>query len=1642
NRRKGSDPNSLSSDLVTAIYEDRSGALWIGTFAGGLNKFEKATGRFTRYQSSPDQPGYLSGEDVRAILEDRSGTLWVGTNAGLNKFDKDRQTFVVYKNNPKDPHSLSHNFVMTLHEDEHGFLWIGTRGGFNKFDPASGRFIRYVSGPGSRQGLTHNVIRSFFRDRAGAFWIGTDNGLTQMEPKTGRFAQYLYQVENPQGLSSPRVYAICEDRAGAYWVGTWGGGVNRFDRKAAKFRLLQHDPNNPFSLSVNSIQSLYEDRNGIVWIGTSGGGLNRLDRSTGKITCFQNNPRDRHSLSDNIVSALGEDRQGALWIGTFSGGLNKMVQGRNGFIRYQNKPEDPASLSNNDVRSILLDSDGTLWIGTFGGGLNRFDPATGKFVRYQPVPNDPASLSSRRILCMIEDRNKQIWIGTYEGLNKLERVSGRFVRFRYDPGNPSGLSHDQVRAIYEDSKGLLWISTANGLNQFDPTGETFIAYGAQNGLPNDSIGRVLEDQRNRLWISTQGGISRFDPAVKQFRNYDAGDGLQSEQFQFQSGLKTGDGEMFFGGPNGLNAFYAEQIVDNPYVPPVALTGLEIFNKPAPIGGKESPLQMQINEVERITLAYKQSVFSFEFAALNYRFPEKNQYAYKLEGFDREWNYVDSTRRLATYTSLPPGNYVFRVKASNNDGVWNEEGKAVRVTILPPWWRTWWAYLMYGLFSVGLVAGIVHMRTQSQARILAQKQKELDRERLVTERLQRLDELKDEFLVNTSHELRTPLHGIIGLTESLISGAVGPVNAKVKANLRMVVSNSKRLSNLIDDVLDWSRLKHKEIELKPAPLDIRSVAEVVLAAFRPLIGNKELQLINAVPSDLPLVTADETRVQQILYNLIGNAVKFTDHGSVTVSATHQADQVSIAVRDTGIGISAEQLDQIFDAFTQLDFTATRKYGGVGLGLGITKQLVELHGGSIRVESVLRQGSCFTFYMPVHMDQTTLPRAKAPELKERATPHLQADVSENPDGAQSESGQQAAHILVVDDEPVNLQVVRNYLSLHYFQITTCSSGPEALAAVQKEKPDLILLDLMMPRMSGYEVSRKLRETYNHIELPILMLTVKNHIRGLINAFDAGVNDYLIKPFEKDELLVRVNALLALKQSQEALGESEKKYRSLFEKSRDAIYMARLDGFLLDYNRAMMDLLGYTRKETEELDLMSAFANPDEKRMFREQLEKEGAVKDFEIKLRRKDGREIDCLQSAAVWRDKDGMLLGYQGFIRDITERKRLESQLVQAQKMEAIGTLAGGIAHDFNNIVGIILGYTEIALMEASEESPMVPKLQEVLKAGERARDLIRQILAFSARSEQDRRPVNIGSIARDVVKLLRASLPSTIEIRQDIDKDAGPVLADPTQIHQVLMNLGVNAGHAMRQKGGVLSVALARVSLGENEIKEYPDLQAGTFCKLTVQDTGSGIDPAVIDRIFEPYFTTKGPGEGTGLGLAVVHGIVKGHKGSIRVQSEPGKGAVFEVLLAVVPSSDRPQEVKGKKLERGNNERILLVDDEPLLLDTMEIMLRSIGYRVTAQAHSAEAMQMFQAHPDDFDLVITDQTMPEMTGVELARALLQIKATVPIILCTGFSELVSPDQAKIMGVREFLYKPIGIHDLARIVKKALESSTRSKSDQG
>jgi PAS domain S-box-containing protein len=519
------------------------------------------------------------------------------------------------------------------------------------------------------------------------------------------------------------------------------------------------------------------------------------------------------------------------------------------------------------------------------------------------------------------------------------------------------------------------------------------------------------------------------------------------------------------------------------------------------------------------------------------------------------------------------------------------------------------------------------------------------------------------------------------------------------------------------------------------------------------------------------------------------------------------------------------------------------------------------------------------------------------------------------------------------------------------------------------------------------------------------------------------------------IRVAALRDIterKRAKEALRASEESYRRLFDGSRDGIYITALDGSLEEANQSLLDIFGFTREEFNSINVLASYFDPDARKRFQRQIEREGSVKDYEIKLLRKDGTVADCLITTSLRRSEKGTIDGYHGILRDVTEQKRLQHRLYQAHKMEAIGTLAGGIAHDFNNILYGIIGFTELALDDDSEKDKTKEYLQRVLSAGERAKYLVKQILTFSRHTEQEKKPILVAPIVKEVCKFLRASLPTTIAINQDIEQRLGSILGDPTQIHQVLMNLCTNAGHAMRKTGGDLFVGLHEMVLDSTGIAAYPGVPAGTYQRLVVRDTGTGIEPPVRERMFEPYFSTKEKGEGTGLGLAVVHGIVQGHKGFISVRSEPTEGTVFTIFFPVVEKQHTVKKYTGT-VPLSGTERILLVDDEEIIVEIVKAMVESLGYTAITTNSSLQALELFRADPYGFDLVITDMTMPNMTGKDLAEKMITVRRDIPIILCTGFTELITEEQAKSIGIRELVMKPVGKNDMAQTIRRVLDA---------
>ncbi len=722
------DSSSLSLNDVRSICYDHSGRLWVGTQGGGLNFFSPENNTFKRFQHDPKNPSSLSNNNVITMDQDTGGYLWVGTyGGGLNHFDTRTMVFTHYQNDPQNSSSLSNNSILSVHKTESGTLLVGTRGGgLNVFDARNNKFEHYVNDATNPYSLSHNKVYSIGEDQSGRIWIGTSGGgLNLFDPVSKNFTRYENDPKNPSSLSDIRVFSICADQSGRIWIGTYERGLSFFDSKMKSFEWFRNNYLDPYSLVNNNVHSFCEDPSGGLWVGTDGG-LDFYDEKLRRFEHFVYDPKNPFSLPNNNVQAVYVDSKGRLWATTFGGGLSLFDSRRKRFERFQNDPANPSSLSNNDVSRIYEDRFGSLWIGTFAGGINRFDPVTKKFEQFTHNPQDVSSLSNSTAVVSLEDHKGRLWIGTRSGLNLFEPKTKTFERFNNNPKDPFSVSNDDISVIYEDRLRRLWIGTGNGLNLFEVSTKRFRKFTEKDGLPNNFVYGILEDDHGSLWISTNKGLSKMTlpPDFKfessnqvSFRNYDITDGLQSNEFNEGAFFRSRDGKMYFGGGSGFNVFHPDSIRDDDFVPPIRLTGFEIFNKPVEIGKDYEGfvLPTSITELDELILSYRESVFSIEFSALSYALSRKNKFAYKLEGFDKEWNYTDASRRFATYTHLDPGVYTFRVKGSNHDGVWNEKGRTLKITITPPWWSTWWAKVLYGALFIVAVSGIIRIRIQTAKR---------------------------------------------------------------------------------------------------------------------------------------------------------------------------------------------------------------------------------------------------------------------------------------------------------------------------------------------------------------------------------------------------------------------------------------------------------------------------------------------------------------------------------------------------------------------------------------------------------------------------------------------------------------------------------------------------------------------------------------------------------------------------------------------------------------------------------------------------------------------------------------------------------------------------------------------------------------
>ena len=718
---------SISSDVTSAIMEDKQGTIWVGTEDGGLNKFDPGKNQFTAYTFNKNDINSLGDVFVRDIIEDSQQRLWIATNnGGVNLFNRKNNTFTRFQHEGNNSKSISSNNIYTLFEDSKHRLWIGTNGGgLDLMDPASGTFEHFTHDAKKANSLANDFVHAINEDN-GNLWVGTENGgLSILDLSQNKFATYTSDEFDNSSLSNNSIYSICKDNKNNIWIGTFSGSLNIVNLDAAKFTHYKHIPFKN-SLSNNKVLNIYEDSRSGIWVSTDGGGLDYFDPQTAIFTNYRHQAGNKNSLCGDYVLSVREDYKNNIWAGTWADGITVFNRTTNSFKHFKNDPSDPSSLSSNNAWMIFEDKDKNMWIGTHGGGLNLYNAGNNSFTNYQYDENNPLSLSNNNVHAVFEDREGYLWISTDGGgLNRFDKKKKAFTRFIHDDKKNS-ISNNSVGAVYEDGNGFLWIATMAGLNRLDRKTNTFTVYTTKDGLPNNTIFGILEEDAKNLWISTNKGISRFNTLAKTFTNFGVADGLQSNEFKEEAYCKTRSGIMYFGGNNGFNQFSPGTIKDIPFEPPLVLTGFQIFNKEVAIADKNnpaSPLQKDITETKEITLTYKSSVISFEFASLNYTSTDKKQYAYMLEGFDKTWNEV-GTKRTATYTNLDPGKYVFKVKGMNNEGQWSDTVTSIRLTITPPFWQTWWFRTFAILFMLGCLIAFYRMRIKAITKQKARLEKQV------------------------------------------------------------------------------------------------------------------------------------------------------------------------------------------------------------------------------------------------------------------------------------------------------------------------------------------------------------------------------------------------------------------------------------------------------------------------------------------------------------------------------------------------------------------------------------------------------------------------------------------------------------------------------------------------------------------------------------------------------------------------------------------------------------------------------------------------------------------------------------------------------------------------------------------------------
>lgn len=1114
----------ISRGLITFLKRDRNGNFWFIHYNQGLFRYDAKSKETTRLVSQAGDSTSLATMEMAMINEDKKGNLWVIHKNGIFEILDTKSLKVTYRNdvlNKKYRGELM-EYELAIDADDDLWLYSNSDRGCVYLNRATETIEYFTTKTHVR--LNSNIVRKIVTDNDGIVWVATDHGgITQIDKKNNFRVNYIINnEEDDKSISQNSVNSLYKDDLGIIWIGTYKKGISYYHDNIFRFPLYRHSDSNPQSLPFDDINAFAEDKNGNIWIGTNGGGLIYFDRENNTFKRYRHNPHNDNSLSNDVIVSLLMDHENVLWIGTYYGGLDAF-DGKT-FRHYKPDSSHPKSLGDASVWEIMEDAKHNIWIGTLRGGLDVFDREKKEFLHYRS--GDFNSVQTGYVPALMEDSEGNMWIGTGYGLNVLEKSSGRFRYYLNDPGNVSTISNNSVVSLLEDSRGMIWVGTHGGLNLFDKKANAFRTFNELDGLPHNSILTLVEDNQHDIWMSTPKGLSKMLVVKNEngtysftFKNYDEADGLQGKLFNENAALKTSKGELIFGGINGFNLFKPEEIQINKIQPNVIFTDFQVFNKSLLAGreGVKPGLSKAITKLDKVVLQHADNVFSIAFAALNYFHPEKSQYQYKLEGFNKEWLTTHASQREVTFTNLDPGNYIFKVRASNNDGIWGEQPAMLQITIEPPFWKSKIAFVLYALFILGALM-LARWLILSKERINYR----IHQERIEAQRMHELDMMKIKFFTNVSHEFRTPLSLIITPLEKILKNT--PDADQQKKQFQLIHRNARRLLNLVNQLLDFRKLEVQEIKLNVSEGDIIKFIKELVISFSDVSEKKNIAFSFHSTVQALETLFDQDKVEKIIFNLLSNAFKFTQpQGSVAVlldvKQINTSSVLEIKVKDTGIGIVKDMQDKIFERFFQNDLPASMVNQGSGIGLSITKEFVRVHGGTITVDSEPEKGTCFTVMLPL----TEIAHVKELDIE---TTLATAVINEDHELAESNGGKKPVLLLVEDNEDFRFYLKDNLKS--QYSVIEASNGKDALQKALASIPDLIVSDVMMPEMNGLAFCRKIKSDKQTSHIPVILLTARTSEEQKLEGFETGANDYITKPFNFEILQSRIKNLIAQRES----------------------------------------------------------------------------------------------------------------------------------------------------------------------------------------------------------------------------------------------------------------------------------------------------------------------------------------------------------------------------------------------------------------------------------------------------------------------------------------------------------------------------------